>query len=134
MAERDRDDYLYPDNLRYGPEHEWAVLGDDGLVTMGITDYAQDQLGELVWVQLPTPGQEFERGTSIAEVESAKSASEIVAPCSGVVAAVNERLEEDPEIVNQDPYGEGWFVRIRPSDPAELGALRDAEAYRHTLD
>lgn len=118
-----------PDDRRYTDQHEWA-LRRDGAIRIGITDYAQEALGDVVFVDLPAVGRRFAAGDSIAEVESTKSVAEIYAPCAGTIAAVNSVLAESPEHVNTDPYGEGWFVDIDPDDPAEIDALLDAAGYR----
>ncbi len=117
-----------PDDLRYASTHEWARL-DDGSVVVGISDYAQEALGDVVYVELPEVGQEVQAGEEIAVVESVKAASDIYAPVGGVVEAINEALDDGPEIVNQDPYGDGWFFRITPDDETQLEELLDAEAY-----
>jgi glycine cleavage system H protein len=117
-----------PEELRYTPEHEW-VRPADGRVRVGITHYAQDALGDIVYVQLPEPGTEVRAGDPLGEVESTKSVSEIYAPVSGVVAARNERLGDTPELVNTDPYGEGWLVDLDAAD-ADLDGLLTADAYR----
>jgi glycine cleavage system H protein len=127
-----------PEGLRYSKDHEWARL-EDGRVRMGITDYAQDALGDVVFVQLPAVGTEVEAGASFSEVESTKSVSDIYAPVGGVVVEsndelVNEALGEAPERLNEDPYGEGWLCVLDPRDPAELDALLDAEGYRKLVD
>ena len=119
----------YPDDLRYTQEHEWARSEGD-VVRIGITHYAQDQLGDVVYVDLPAPGAAVERGQPFGEVESTKSVSDLYAPISGTIAERNETLEERPELVNQDPYGEGWMVTIRPEGAADLDTLLDAQAYR----
>jgi glycine cleavage system H protein len=118
----------YPDDLRYTSEHEWARLAGD-LVTMGITDYAQDALGDIVYVSLPEVGLAVDKGSTVGEVESTKSVSEIYAPCGGQVVEVNRALDDAPERINVDPYGDGWIARIQVLDPAELDSLMDAEAY-----
>lgn len=117
-----------PDDLRYATNHEWA-RGDDGIVTVGITDYAQDALGDIVFVDLPQVGRTVGAGDAFAEVESTKSVSDVYAPVSGVIVAVNTALADNPETINHDPYGDGWFVRIEASDLGELQALMDAEGY-----
>ena len=123
----------YPDDRKYSREHEWiAVDGDTAQV--GITDYAQDALGDVVYVQLPDVGLEVVANASCAEVESTKSVSEIYSPVSGQITAVNEALTETPELLNQDPYGEGWVFTITLADPAELDALMDAAAYQRLVD
>jgi glycine cleavage system H protein len=119
----------YPDELRYHPEHDWArVEGDEAV--LGITWYAQDSLGELVHYEAPQVGATVAKDESYGEVESVKAVSDIVSPLSGEIVAVNERVVDGPETVNEDPYGEGWLVRIRLSDPSEVDALLDVEAYR----
>ncbi|HEY6740341.1 MAG TPA: glycine cleavage system protein GcvH [Actinopolymorphaceae bacterium] len=122
---------MYPDDLSYTTEHEW-VRGPgeaDGTVRVGITQYAQDALGDIVYVTLPEVGSEVTRGDACGELESTKSVSDIFAPVSGTVVAVNEALEANPELVNAEPYGNGWLFDLRPADPGELDALLDAEAY-----
>ena len=104
-----------PGDLRYTEEHEWLRREDDGTVTVGITDHAQGALGDLVYVELPELGQEVEAGGEMAVVESVKAASDVYAPISGEVVDVNEELADDPEMINADPYGDGWIVRLRPS-------------------
>jgi glycine cleavage system H protein len=122
----------YPDELRYHPEHDWArVDGEDA--TLGITWFAQDALGDLVHFEPPTEGAEVSKDSSYGEVESVKAVSEVVAPLSGEVVEVNRKVVEEPEIVNDDPYGAGWLVRIRLSDPSEVDSLLDAEAYKQLL-
>jgi glycine cleavage system H protein len=118
-----------PEDLRYTKEHEWARL-EDGRVRMGITDYAQDALGDIVFVQLPETGADVDAGASVSEVESTKSVSDVYAPVGGKVEEVNTRLGDHPEQVNEDPYGEGWICVIDPADPAAFGTLLDAEGYR----
>ena len=119
----------YPADLRYHPEHDWArVEGDEAV--LGITWYAQDSLGELVHYEAPQVGAELHKDASYGEVESVKAVSDVVSPLSGEILAVNDRVVEAPETVNEDPYGEGWLVRIRLADPAEVDTLLDAEAYR----
>ena len=122
-----------PGELRYSKDHEW-VRADTGTVRVGITDYAQDALGDVVFVQLPEPGAEVGAGGELGEIESTKSVSEIYAPVAGVVAEVNLALEDEPELVNTDPYGDGWMVAITPSDPAEVESLLDAAAYTELIE
>jgi glycine cleavage system H protein len=118
-----------PDDLRYSREHEWVrVTGNTARV--GITDFAQDSLGDVVFVQLPDVGLDVVAGASVSEIESTKSVSDVYVPVSGVVAAVNETLGEQPELVNQDPYGSGWMFDVELSDPTEVDGLMDAAAYR----
>jgi glycine cleavage system H protein len=119
----------HPDDLRYGPEHEWSSIGADGIVTVGITEFAQSQLGDIEFVELPSSGGTVARGAAFAEVESTKTASDVYAPCSGEIVAVNDVPVDQPHAVNEDPYG-CWLVRIRPSRPEELGQLLDAAGYR----
>jgi glycine cleavage system H protein len=122
----------YPEDLRYHPEHDWArIEGDEA--TFGITWYAQDALGEVVFFEPPEVGTEVSKDQPYAEVESVKAVSDVYAPLSGEVTAVNEALTESPEQINEDPYGDGWLVRIRLSDPAEAEGLLDVAAYRELL-
>jgi glycine cleavage system H protein len=122
-----------PEDRRYTEEHEW-VLPEGDTVRVGITDYAQDALGDVVFVDLPEAGRSAEAGERIAEVESTKSVAEIYAPVAGSVVAVNDDLADRPELVNEDPYGAGWFVTITPFDPAALDSLMDATAYRELTE
>ena len=117
-----------PEGLRYSKDHEWARL-EDGRVRMGITDYAQDALGDVVFVQLPAVGDAVAAGSAVGEVESTKSVSDIYAPVSGTIVAVNDALGESPQLLNDDPYGEGWICEIAVGDPTEYEALLDASAY-----
>jgi glycine cleavage system H protein len=120
-----------PEELHYAVTHEWVSLGDDGIITVGISDFAQDALGDVVYVDLPEVGREVTAGEPFAEVESTKSVNDVYAPVAGTVVAVNEALAELPELVNADPYGEAWFARIEPSNAAGVfEALLDATAYR----
>ncbi len=119
----------YPDDLRYHPEHDWArVEGDEA--TLGITWFAQDALGELVHFEAPEVGSVVSKDESYGEVESVKAVSDLVAPLSGEVLGVNQGAVDEPETVNEDPYGKGWLVHIRMSDPGEVDTLMDAESYR----
>jgi glycine cleavage system H protein len=120
---------LIPEELRYTPEHEWVAPGAPA-VKVGITDFAQDALGDIVYVQLPDPGTAVEAGQAFGEVESTKSVSEIYAPVSGTVVTRNDRLADEPELINTDPYGAGWLVEITPTDPAGVTGLLDATGYR----
>jgi glycine cleavage system H protein len=122
-----------PDELRYTSDHEWAKL-DDRRVKIGITDYAQDALGDVVFVQLPEPGAKVGAGESFSEVESTKSVSDIYAPVAGTVVEINEELTDSPQRLNEDPYGEGWICVIELTDPAEFDALLDAVAYRKLIE
>ena len=122
----------YPDELKYHREHDWARIDGDEAV-LGITWFAQDSLGELVHVEPPADGQQIQRGTSYGEVESVKAVSDVIAPLSGEVLEVNRKAVDEPETVNEDPYGGGWLIRIRLSEPAEAEELLDAGAYRAFL-
>jgi glycine cleavage system H protein len=117
-----------PEDLRYSPEHEWVRV-DGTRARIGITDYAQDALGDIVFVDLPSVGGEVEKGAQFGEVESTKSVSEIYAPVSGTVAAVNDTLTSNPERINQDPYGDGWICEVELASDADVSALLDAAAY-----
>ena len=119
----------YPDDLRYHEEHDWARIDGD-VATLGITWYAQDALGEIVHYEPPEAGSSIAKDESYGEVESVKAVSEVVAPLSGEVLEVNAKVVEEPETINEDPYGEGWLIRIRLSEPAETEALLDPDAYR----
>lgn len=118
-----------PQDLKYSKSHEWVRLESDGSVTVGITDHAQSLLGDLVFVETPESGSPVEAGQSCATVESVKAASDVYAPVSGEVVAVNEDLADSPERVNESPFAEGWLFRIQPSDPGEIDGLMDADAY-----
>lgn len=117
-----------PENLRYTESHEWARF-ESGWVVVGISDFAQDQLGDIVFVDLPAPGRSFRKGDEFGAVESVKAVSEIYSPVAGEVVAVNTELESAPELVNQDPYGRGWMLRLQPADPAEFESLLDKAGY-----
>lgn len=123
-----------PSELRYARTHEWARLEEDGTVTIGITDHAQDALGDVVFVEQPEVGAPVAAGEEAGVVESVKAASDIYAPVSGTVVAVNDSLEDAPENVNEDPYGDGWFFRLDPDDAADLNEMMDAEAYGEMLE
>jgi glycine cleavage system H protein len=124
----------FPDDLFYSREHEWAERTSDGRVRVGITDYAQDALGDVVFVQLPTEGSTFSAGEVLGEVESTKSVSEFYAPIAGVVVAVNQSLSEAPEQLNDDPYGSGWICDLEPSDANAIEALLGAAEYRTLVE
>jgi glycine cleavage system H protein len=126
-------DESYPDDLRYHPEHDWARVDGD-TATFGVTWYAQDALGEVVFYEPPEVGNEVKRDEAYAEVESVKAVSDVYAPLSGEVTEVNSALAENPEQINQDPYGEGWMVKVKLSDPSETDALMDAAAYKKLLE
>ena len=119
----------YPDDLRYHPEHDWARIDGEEAV-LGITWYAQDALGELVHFEAPEVGANVTKDQAYAEVESVKAVSDVIAPLSGEVLEVNEKAVDEPETINGDPYGDGWLVRIKLSDPSEVDSLLDPEAYR----
>ncbi len=123
----------YPQDLRYTAEHEWVRAGDDGTVRIGITSFAQDALGDVVYVSLPTVGDTVAAGDACGEVESTKSVSDLYAPLAGEVTGVNESLDATPELVNTDPYGEGWMYELRPSDAAAVDGLLDHAAYTGQL-
>ena len=122
-----------PDELRYTDDHEWLRLeGEEG--TVGITAYAASELGDVVFVELPAVGASLEAAQSFGVIESVKTASDLYSPLAGEVVAVNEKLAERPELVNEDPYGEGWMIRLRLADSAATGGLKDAEAYRQLIE
>ena len=118
-----------PSDLLYRESHEWVRSDDDGTVTVGISDHAQAQLGDMVFIELPEPGMSYEQGDACAVVESVKAASDVYAPLTGEIIENNGALEDSPELVNSDPYGDGWLFRMQVSDPSELDGLLDAEAY-----
>ncbi len=120
---------MYPEDLKYTTDHEWVRAMDDGTVRFGITDFAQDALGDIVYVTLPEPGAQISTGQTCGEVESTKSVSDVYAPVTGTVTARNDALEATPEVVNSDPYGAGWMVAVELSDPAQLDELLDAAGY-----
>lgn len=122
----------YPEDLRYHPEHDWARIDGD-VATFGITWYAQDALGEVVFYEPPEVGAEIAKDQPYAEVESVKAVSDVVAPLSGEITEVNGDLSDAPEKINEDPYGDGWMVKVRLSDPSEVDALLDLEGYRELL-
>ncbi|MEV4508354.1 glycine cleavage system protein GcvH [Dactylosporangium sp. NPDC049525] len=125
---------MIPEDLRYTAEHEWLAPADAGAFKVGITDFAQEALGDIVFVQLPEVGATVQAGDSFGEVESTKSVSEIYAPVSGEVVAVNSALDATPEVLNSDPYGAGWLVELKADDPAAVEALLDADAYRELTE
>jgi glycine cleavage system H protein len=124
----------YPDDVVYTREHEWARGEEGSHVRVGITDFAQDALGDVVYVDLPEPGIEVRGGEPFGEVESTKSVSEVYSPVGGVVVEKNGALEDSPELVNEDPYGDGWMLLIEASDPGDLDALLSADAYRDFVE
>ena len=121
----------YPEDLKYAENHEWTRMSGS-MVTMGISDFAQDALGDIVFVEVPEVGRQVTAGEAIAEVESTKSVSDVYAPVSGTVVEVNTALEDNPELVNTDPFGEGWFAVIEATDLSELDRLMDVAAYRQS--
>ncbi len=123
-----------PGDLMYTDEHEWLRREDDGSVTIGITDHAQNALGDLVYVELPEVGLELEAGGEMAVVESVKAASDVYAPIGGSIAEVNDMLADDPESINSDPYGDGWIVRMEPAEGLDEGALMSPDAYQQFCD
>ena len=126
-------DANYPDELRYHEEHDWARIDGD-TATFGITWYAQDTLGEVVFYDPPEVGSEVRKDSSYAEVESVKAVSDVISPMSGEIVEVNEALSDAPEKINDDPYGDGWLVKVKLSDPGEADALMDAAAYQQLLE
>ena len=123
-----------PSELKYAPSHEWVRNDGDGTYTVGISEHAQELLGDMVFVELPEVGDVVDAGEDCAVAESVKAASDIYAPISGEVVAINEELEDSPETVNNDAYGDGWLFRIKASDESEVDNLLDAEGYAHTID
>ncbi|WP_342211901.1 glycine cleavage system protein GcvH [Promethearchaeum syntrophicum] len=122
----------FPGDLKYQPTHEWAKIEGD-VATVGISAHAQDQLGEIVFVELPSVGDSLEKGAVAANVESSKAVGEVVTPFTGEITAVNENLEDEPEVVNSSPYGDGWIFKIKLSNPSETDGLLDAAGYQGTL-
>ena len=129
---KERHELILPENLRYAEDHEWARLLEDN-VRIGLSDYAQDQLGDIVFVELPEVGDTFEKGDEFGVIESVKAVSELIIPVGGEVLTINSALEEAPELVNQSPYEEGWLIEIRLSDPGEIDQLMDMPAYLDML-
>ena len=121
-------------SIKYSEDHEWVDVKEDDLVVIGITDFAQEQLGDLVYVELPEVGDECSRGDNISVIESVKAASDLVAPVSGSIIEVNSRLEDEPEIVTEDSMGEGWFIKVKLSNPEELNDLLDEVAYNKFIE
>ena len=120
----------FPEELKYTTEHEWIRDNVDGTVTVGITDFAQGELGDIVFVELEPEGSEFGRDDVFGTVEAVKTVSELFAPVSGEITGLNQALEDDPELVNSDPYGEGWMVKFKMADPSELDSLLSADDYK----
>lgn len=123
-----------PDDLKYSKSHEWLRDNGDGTITIGITDHAQEQLGDLVYVEVPEPGRELEVGEACAVVESVKAASDVYAPITATVIESNEQLADSPEAINQDAYGAGWLIRVKPVDDSELAGMLDAVDYLELID
>ena len=119
-----------PDDLLYSEDHQWVRVEEDGLIRVGVTDYAQDALGDVVFADLPAVDDRFEGGAMCGEVESTKSVSEIYSPLAGVVVAVNTAVQDDPSLLNSDPYGDGWMIELRVDDPLMIDQLLDADGYR----
>ncbi|OIP65091.1 MAG: glycine cleavage system protein H [Nitrospirae bacterium CG_4_9_14_3_um_filter_53_35] len=124
---------MYPEDLKYSKDHTWVRVEDDE-GTIGITDFAQESLGDIVYVDVPEEEDEFEAGDEMAEVESTKATSSVIAPVSGTVIEVNEDIEDSPDTINESPYGDGWIVRLKLSDPSEIKVLMDAAAYQKFLE
>lgn len=122
-----------PNELRYTKEHEWARVSGN-IVTIGVTDYAQNELGEIVFIELPEPGEACSQGNSFGVIEAVKTVADLYAPVGGEISAVNEKLNDSPEKVNQDPYGEGWMIQIKASNLGELNSLMDAAGYKQMLE
>lgn len=123
----------FPSNVKYTCEHEWIRLEGE-IAYVGITDYAQDQLGDIVFVDIPTEGETLEKGETFGTIEVVKTVSDLFLPIGGEVLEINPALEENPELVNKDPYGEGWLIKIKPTDVSEMDDLLDAEAYKQTIN
>ncbi|WP_068430133.1 glycine cleavage system protein GcvH [Piscicoccus intestinalis] len=123
----------YPEDLRYTAEHEWVRSGEDGIVRVGITSFAQDALGDVVYVSLPSVGEELTAGDACGEIESTKSVSDLYCPLDGEVVSVNDALDDTPELVNSDPYGDGWLFELKVADAAAVEELLDDAAYEETL-
>ena len=126
------NDLILPDDIRYAESHEWAKAKGDN-VKMGISDYAQDQLGDIVFVEMPEVGETFDKGTEFGTVESVKAVSELNIPIGGEIVAVNSALEDSPELINTAPYSDGWMIAVKADDPAELEALMTKDAYLTSL-
>ncbi|MFP4034686.1 MAG: glycine cleavage system protein GcvH [Desulfovermiculus sp.] len=129
---KELNELILPDELAYSKEHEWAQKKGD-VIRVGISDFAQDQLGDIVFVELPEEGASFDQDEEFGTLESVKAVSEIYMPVGGTITAVNSQLEEKPELVNQDPYGQGWLVEVAPSDPGQFDALMDKNEYFEML-
>ena len=121
-------------SIKYSEDHEWVKVQDEDLVIIGITDFAQEQLGDLVFIELPEVGDEFSRGDNISVIESVKAASDLVAPVSGEIVEVNDRLADEPELASEDSMGEGWFIKVKLSNTSELDDLMDDDAYQAFIE
>ena len=126
------DDVILPDDIRYAKNHEWAKADGDN-IKVGISDYAQDQLGDIVFVEMPEVGETFDKGAEFGTVESVKAVSELYMPVAGEIVAVNGALEDAPELINNTPYSDGWMIEVKPDDPAELDSLMAKDAYLTSL-
>lgn len=124
--------YDIPEGLRYTSDNEWVLLEDDH-TTLGVTDFAQEQLGDIVYVELPAPGDSISEGEAFGVVESVKAVSDLLAPISGIVLEINEELSTRPELINGSCYGDGWMLRIKPTDPSDINSLLDATAYEKSV-
>jgi glycine cleavage system H protein len=124
---------MIPNNLRYTSDHEWVSVTDSGVLRVGITDYAQNSLGDIVFVQMPESGTEVTAEDAVGEVESTKSVSDVLAPVDGTVIGRNEQLDDSPELVNSDPYGDGWLYELQPADADAVTSLLDADAYAEVI-
>ncbi len=129
---KELSELFFADDVKYSKNHEWARL-EGGTVTVGISDYAQDQLGDIVFVEVPQVGERFEQGAEFGTLESVKAVSEIYMPVGGQITAVNKELEDEPELVNQEPFKAGWIVKLKPDDPAQMDQLMDKNAYIEML-
>jgi len=130
----EEDDMDFPEELKYTPQHQWVRVEGDGSATIGITDFAQEELGEIVYVDHPAVGDSIEKDASFGEVESNKTSSDVYAPCSGQILEVNSVLDEDPGRLNSDPYGDGWMIKIRPLEPGQFQGLLSSSGYRTLVE
>ena len=130
---KELSELVFPDDVRYAEDHEWA-RSEDGIIVVGVSDYAQDQLGDITFVELPEVGGVLDKGREFGTLESTKAVSDVFMPIGGEVTAVNGVLEDEPDRVNRSPYGDGWLIKVKPSDPGDFEALMDREAYRKLLE
>ncbi len=121
-----------PDELRYTNDHEWIKL-EDGIATVGISEFAQGELGDVVYVELPEPGDTFEKGAAFGSIEAVKAVADLFCPISGEIVEINEALEDEPQVINDDPYGRGWMIKIKAADVSEFDELLDADAYKEVI-